>query len=82
MPRPDNVVRIVREGIRPVDGGAGAMMPGFADALTDDQVITLLGYLRTNFAGQPAWSAIEDAVRRAKADASETSRSTQGTHSP
>jgi mono/diheme cytochrome c family protein len=82
MPRPDNVVRIVREGIRPVDGGAGPMMPGFADALTDDQLLTLLGYLRAHFAEQPAWSGVEDAVRRAKADASETPGTTQGTRNP
>ena len=29
-PRPDNAIRIIRDGINPVDGGAGPIMPGFA----------------------------------------------------
>jgi mono/diheme cytochrome c family protein len=83
LPRPDNVVRIVREGIHPLDGGAGPVMPGFADALTDDRLIPLLTYLRTNFAQKPAWADIETAVRNARrAETVVKKQPVQGARSP
>lgn len=68
MPRADNAVRIIRNGIRPADGGAGPIMPGFADVLTDAQLVSLAAYLRIHFAERPGWVGIEDAVRQAKQD--------------
>jgi len=64
-PRPDNVIRIVRGGIHPVGGGAGPVMPGFAGALTDAQLVALLGYLRAAFTESPPWGELENAVARA-----------------
>ena len=31
------------------------MMPGFADALTDQQMAALVGYLRRHFSDRPPW---------------------------
>jgi len=67
-PRPDNALRIVREGIHPVAGGAGAVMPGFADALTDAQVVALMSYLRSTFTDHAPWPGVEEALRRVKKD--------------
>lgn len=64
VPRPDNVVRIVRDGIHPADGGRGPFMPGFAGVLTEAQTIALLGYLRSHFTDKPPWLGVEQAVRR------------------
>jgi mono/diheme cytochrome c family protein len=83
LPRPDNALRIVRGGIYPVEGGAGPVMPGFADALTDDQLIALANYLRTSFAQKPAWTGIETAVRNAsRADTVIKQQHVQGARSP
>jgi mono/diheme cytochrome c family protein len=66
LPQPDNTLRILLGGIHPVDGGAGPVMPGFANVLADNQLTALLAYLRTSFAQQPAWTGIEAAVRNAR----------------
>jgi mono/diheme cytochrome c family protein len=73
-PRPDNLIRIVRDGIHPSDGGVGPLMPGFADALTDAQLIALAAYLRAEFADAPPWNAIADDVRRAKRNEADKTR--------
>lgn len=74
VPRSDNIVRIIREGIRPDDGGRGPFMPGFAGVLSEAQTIALLGYLRSHFANKPAWSGLEEAVRRASQEQAETAK--------
>jgi mono/diheme cytochrome c family protein len=76
-PRPDNVIRIVREGIHPTDGGAGPIMPGFAEVLTDRQLADLVAFLRSHFAKQPAWSEIEDAIKKASQKPTHEARSAQ-----
>jgi nicotinate dehydrogenase subunit B len=48
-------MRIVLEGITPADGESGSWMPGFAGALTDDQIVTLVRYLRVDLAKAPEW---------------------------
>jgi mono/diheme cytochrome c family protein len=73
-PRPDNLIRIVRDGIHPSDGGAGPLMPGFADALMNAQLVALAEYLRQAFADAPAWDAIADAVRRVKRNEADKTR--------
>ena len=65
-PRPDNAIRIIRGGIHPVAGASGPMMPPFADAMTDPQLVALLIYLRGAFAEREPWNGIEDAVKRAR----------------
>lgn len=67
-PRPDNLIRIVREGIHPADGGGGPIMPRFAEALTDTQITALVNYLRTAFTDNPPWQGVDDALRRTKRD--------------
>ena len=41
-------------------------MPGFANSMSDDQVATLLNYLRSRFSAQPAWNGVEQIVRDAR----------------
>ena len=37
-------------------------MPGFAGALTDEQVTALVQYLRVEFGRKPEWSNVDRAV--------------------
>ncbi len=65
-PRPDNVIRIICAGIHPLAGGAGPLMPGFGDVLSDTQLTELIAFLRPHFAEQPAWAGVDEALRRVR----------------
>ncbi|MFG1394346.1 molybdopterin cofactor-binding domain-containing protein [Xanthobacter agilis] len=71
--RPDNLIRVILDGIpNPAARDLGDM-PAFRDSLDDGQVAALVRYLRGTFAPQaPAWSGVEAAVARLRA--------TPGTH--
>jgi mono/diheme cytochrome c family protein len=65
-PEPRNAANIILSGIRPVGGEHGPIMPGFANGMTDDQVVALLNYLRGRFSTQPPWTGVEQIVRDAR----------------
>jgi len=62
-----NLVNVVLEGLRPAEGTAEPIMPGFASTLTDGQVESLVAYIRSNIGARPPWSGIESTVRAARA---------------
>jgi mono/diheme cytochrome c family protein len=62
-PDPRNVLHIVLEGIWPEPGEKGALMPGFEGALTDEQLASLLDYLRVHFAKSAPWPDISRQAR-------------------
>ena len=64
---PDNLARVILDGITdPVNGDLGAM-PGFAHSLNDQQLTELIRYLRARFApDKPAWDGIDAALRAAR----------------
>ena len=63
MPDPRNLAHVILEGIEPPTGSPSALMPGFADALSDAQVASLMAYVRTTFSDKPAWDNLEEQVR-------------------
>jgi mono/diheme cytochrome c family protein len=69
LPDPRNLIHVVLHGIEPPAGAPAALMPGFADAMTDRHVTALVTYLRATFSDQPPWGDVEDAVRKARAPA-------------
>jgi mono/diheme cytochrome c family protein len=62
-PDPRNVLRIVLEGIWPEPGEKGVVMPGFEGALTDEQLASLLAYVRAHFANSPPWPDVSRQAR-------------------
>jgi mono/diheme cytochrome c family protein len=54
-PDAQNAINMVLFGLPAASGRQSAIMPGFAAAMTDEQLTDLLAYLRETFAGQPAW---------------------------
>lgn len=59
---PDNLIRIVLDGIsHPATRDLGTM-PGFRHQLSDRQIATLLNWLRTDFADQTPWTDLENKV--------------------
>jgi mono/diheme cytochrome c family protein len=63
---PRNVANIVLSGVRPVEGERSPIMPGFAAAMNDHQVVVLLEYLRSRFKGYPGWYDLEKTVAEAR----------------
>ena len=76
LPKPNNLLHIIQEGITPRDGERGPWMPSFAGALTDAQLAELADYLRTGFAGQPAWKDVPGELKKSE---SRKSKQTGGT---
>ncbi|WP_397473609.1 c-type cytochrome [Pusillimonas sp.] len=77
--KPDNLIRIVLEGIsQPVDPALG-YMPGFADVLQDDQIAELASYLRGKYASQhKPWDNLEQSVQRVRAESERHAASMSG----
>jgi mono/diheme cytochrome c family protein len=65
LPHPRNLIKIIREGITPPEGEPGRWMPGYAGALTDEQMTALVRYLRADFAKASAWRNVPDEVKNA-----------------
>lgn len=66
MPTSANLIRITMEGIVPQDGESGRWMPGFAEALTDEQVSDLVTYIRAHFGHEPPWTDVADELGKTK----------------
>jgi mono/diheme cytochrome c family protein len=62
LEKPDNIVRIVVDGIPPGQLGTPTM-PGFRKTLTEDQLVALIGYQRTSRTGLPLWPYLHDTVK-------------------
>ena len=62
LPTPNNLIHLTLEGVTPPDGQPGRFMPGFAGALTNEQVTALVQYLRVEFAHKAEWSNVDGAV--------------------
>ncbi|MBD8163676.1 cytochrome c [Erwinia persicina] len=59
---PENLIRIVLDGIdHPATQDLGTM-PGFRHQLSDRQIATLLNWMRTDLAGQTPWNELEQKV--------------------
>lgn len=69
MPDARNLAHIILEGITPPQASPAAMMPGFADTLSDAQVVALMTYLRSSFSDRPIWDDVESSVRRVRRSA-------------
>jgi nicotinate dehydrogenase subunit B len=65
--RPDNLIRVILEGVREPAHRDIGFMPAYKDALSDTQIAQLAGYMRQRFApGRTAWEGLEGAVARAR----------------
>jgi len=63
---PDNLVRIILQGIASPASSDLGYMPGFKDSLSDGQMAELVSWLRRQFApDKPPWTGVEEAIGRA-----------------
>ena len=65
--RPDNLIRVILEGVqRPASRDIG-FMPSFKQSLSDSQIAELVGWMRARYAPQqPAWQNLPEAVARVR----------------
>jgi mono/diheme cytochrome c family protein len=68
-PSPSNLINVVLAGLPATEGETSPIMPGFAGAFTDQQLVDLMDYLRSRFSDKPPWAGIDKKVRDARAQA-------------
>jgi nicotinate dehydrogenase subunit B len=67
--RPDNLVRVIMEGVATDQAATHGAMPAFREHFDDEQLRTLVTYLRARFApGQPMWSDTAATIARIRAE--------------
>jgi mono/diheme cytochrome c family protein len=65
-PTARNMVDVILLGLPWHEGQSGPYMPGYAGALTDQQVAALAAYVRARYSALPAWPDVEAAIHDAK----------------
>jgi nicotinate dehydrogenase subunit B len=66
-PRPDNLIRVILDGMADPANPARGAMPGFRHALDDRQLADLISYIRrTQAPGKPAWEQLETTIARVR----------------
>ncbi len=73
--RPDNLIRVILDGIREPATPDLGFMPAFRGAYDDRQIADLAAYLRARYApGRPAWGDLEANVARLRARSDSAAR--------
>lgn len=66
-PRPDNLLRVILEGVQRPPSTEVGFMPSFAQALDDAQLAELATYMRRRYApDKPAWTDLPQAIARVR----------------
>lgn len=66
---PDNLIKVILQGIKTPATKELGYMPGFKDSLSNTQVAELAAYLRSRFAGNaPGWEGLESKVAYLRAN--------------
>ncbi|OYO29908.1 cytochrome c [Janthinobacterium sp. PC23-8] len=66
-PDPSNLIQVILHGVGKDEGLPGALMPAFAHALSDADIVQLAAYLRRSRSHRPAWTGLEATVARVRA---------------
>jgi len=76
--RPDNLIRIILDGIQAPASVDSGFMPGFRDIMTDRQLAELIQWMRQRFApGQRPWENLAQSVARVRVEsANQATKST------
>jgi len=61
-PNPDNLLHVILNGIDRHEGMPGLMMPGFAAALSNDDIANLAAYLRSSRTALPPWDDLDSQI--------------------
>jgi nicotinate dehydrogenase subunit B len=65
--RPDNLLRVILDGVRDPASREIGFMPALKDSLDDRQIAELAQYMRQRYApGKPPWRDLEQQVARVR----------------
>ncbi|RJE79932.1 cytochrome c [Paracoccus sp. JM45] len=64
---PSNLIQVILYGVNSHQGTEGVVMPGFRDALSDDQITSIAAYLRADRAEQAPWEGLRGSVTELRA---------------
>jgi mono/diheme cytochrome c family protein len=67
-PTPTNIINVTLFGLPQQPRLPSAVMPGFREALTDQQIAALLAHLREHLASKPPWPNLEEQIAKARAN--------------
>ena len=71
--KPDNVIRVILEGVRKPASQAIGFMPSFSAQLDDEQLVSLVSYMRARFApDKPVWNSLEQSIARIRQETVDT----------
>jgi mono/diheme cytochrome c family protein len=62
---PTNLLHVVLDGLPPSGETQQPIMPGFRSTLSDEDLLSLVTYLRLRFTDKPLWPDIQTRIRRA-----------------
>lgn len=65
-PNPRNIINVTFHGLHGPEGERAPIMPGFDGVISDEQMASLLQYLRAAFGGKPAWAHVEKEIEGAR----------------
>lgn len=68
LDEPDNVVRYVLDGVQHPASPDLGYMPGFRHSLNDQQIATVINYMRTDLAQRKEWTNLAETVHRIRAE--------------
>jgi mono/diheme cytochrome c family protein len=66
-PDAESLIRVTFQGIEPPRGTRGRNMPGRALQISDADMVALAAFVRARFSKKPAWTGVEEAVRKVRA---------------
>jgi mono/diheme cytochrome c family protein len=66
QPGSANAVRVVMHGIESYRTGGGPYMPAFAGTLTDEQIASVVEYVRARYTDQPQWTDVKSQIAKAR----------------
>lgn len=64
---PDNLIHVILDGVGNEEGLAGIVMPGYRDALDDQEVAAIAAYLRQSRTDKDAWPDLSNTVATIRA---------------
>jgi mono/diheme cytochrome c family protein len=75
---PKNLVNVILYGLPAADASTAPVMPGYAGAMSDAQVVELVKFLRAALSSEPPWDRVEAIVHEARAAGPQVAKQVAG----
>ncbi|TDR23755.1 cytochrome c [Marinicella litoralis] len=62
LKQPDNLIHVMLDGVDNQDGIAGVVMPGFRDALSDQEMALIAAYVRSSRTDKTPWPELQQKI--------------------